>query len=360
MSAPRPRAASARERGSSEAAAATRTGRSSGLSRRMATHVAAHQSNRGPARRGAPTGRDHVLEPGEGEEGEAQLQPGVGGVPRIVAPHRHAADRLRAARPPRPRDVGRGAGVADPPEGLRRAAAHLGVGVRERRQEPVHRRAVAGEAEGERGHPPDLRPRGRSSVDEGRDERGVGHAARGEGGAAAHAPVGSRRSRSSSPAPDDPRVLQGEDARQLVDARGGGGGGRASSRRARPGLAHARTRTVSVQPRRSRSHHPPIIASARARTIHEVRPAFLVNGPIRCAADPLHSARPKLRRLHPVRLGTTPHQKSRRPFDGPERIIHSEDGAASVESRMGAVAVGSGSSCYRLLSHDGGASIPSP
>ena len=52
--APRPRAAKVRESGSFDAAAATSTGRRAGLSTRMATQVAAHQSKRGlPARRRA-------------------------------------------------------------------------------------------------------------------------------------------------------------------------------------------------------------------------------------------------------------------------------------------------------------------
>ena len=73
---------------------------------------------------------------------------------------------------------------------------------------------------------------------------------------------GSRRSRSSSPAPDE-RVSS--IARRLASfsMRGGGGGGAGGFFAARAaGAAHARTRAVSVPPRQKPSHHPPIIASA--------------------------------------------------------------------------------------------------
>ena len=133
------------------------------------------------------------------------------------------------------RDRGRGARVADPPEGLRRPAAHPGVGVREGGEEPVDRGAVAGEAEGEGGHAAHLHLLVVQQVDEGGDERGVGHPARGEGRPTPHAPVGIAEEPLELARARRTRVLHREQAGELLDARGRAAARRASSRPARPG-----------------------------------------------------------------------------------------------------------------------------
>ena len=181
LSAPRPRAARARERGSSEASAATSTGRSAGLSRRIATHVAAHQSKRGWRRRAARGGRPGTsLSRARANSARRCSTQGSSGSPGLVAAHGDAAlivlgsasstNRAISARRPR---------VADPAEGLRRPRAH-----RPRRSRRGRRRSAIDGAPGRR------RGRGRRppsadldllvvhELDEGRHERGVGRRGR--------------------------------------------------------------------------------------------------------------------------------------------------------------------------------------
>ena len=231
----------------------------------------AHRDPRGrppvEARAGAvqegEAGGGDVLEAGEGEQGEALLGPGVVRVARVVAAHGHAADGLRERGDHELRDLGRGARVADPPEGLRGPSAHPGVGVRERHEEPVHRRALAGEAEGEGGHAAHLHLLVVQQLEEGGDERGVGHPARGEGRATPHAPVGVAKEPLQLARAGRARVLHCEKARQLLDARRGrrrrGGLLRRTHGRGGPRQDEGGERAAEAKP----SHHPPIIASAR-------------------------------------------------------------------------------------------------
>ena len=143
-SAPRPRAARARERGSSDAAAASE----------HRPELRALEAHRHPGRRppveararaveeGGARGRD-VLQPGEGEEREALLAPTRRRVAGVVAAHGHAIDRLRKRVDHELRDRWRRARVADPAQGFGRPAAHPGVGVAERREQPIDGERVA-------------------------------------------------------------------------------------------------------------------------------------------------------------------------------------------------------------------------
>ena len=181
---------------------------------------------------GAPRG-GRVLQPSEGEEGEALLRPGVLRAPGVVAAHGHAADRLRQRVHHEARDRGRRARVADPAEGLRRPAPHPAVGVGEGGEEPVDggrapTRPSAKAAIRRTSTSWSFRRSARAGTSAGSARRPAASAAR------RRTPrSGSRRSASSSPAPPE-RESSSASIRASFSMRGGGGEPRASSPRARP------------------------------------------------------------------------------------------------------------------------------